>query len=191
MSKSHGQSPKKLDHSILEQLSSFPCANWGWWCILWVFVLISINKRKSMNSLFIALLVLISNLVFHIKFRLVGFEKLIFLQFFIPADQDSVRLLAVEGCAALGKLLETQDCVAHILPVIVNFSQVDRGWWILCYNYVRICELVLSLSYFVTLPHPSEEVGANFLLWPFSAWVLVYTSAYCSRRLGTYILGSQ
>ena len=40
------------------------------------------------------------------------------------ADQDSVRLLAVEGCAALGKLLEPQDCVAHILPVIVNFSQV-------------------------------------------------------------------
>lgn len=41
------------------------------------------------------------------------------------ADQDSVRLLAVEGCAALGKLLEPQDCVAHILPVIVNFSQVQ------------------------------------------------------------------
>ncbi|RVW49550.1 Serine/threonine-protein phosphatase 2A 65 kDa regulatory subunit A beta isoform, partial [Vitis vinifera] len=40
-------------------------------------------------------------------------------------DQDSVRLLAVEGCAALGKLLEPQDCVAHILPVIVNFSQVS------------------------------------------------------------------
>jgi hypothetical protein len=39
-------------------------------------------------------------------------------------DQDSVRLLAVEGCAALGKLLEPQDYVAHILPVIVNFYQV-------------------------------------------------------------------
>lgn len=35
-----------------------------------------------------------------------------------------MRLLAVEGCGALGKLLEPQDCVAHILPVIVNFSQV-------------------------------------------------------------------
>jgi len=44
-------------------------------------------------------------------------------------DQDSVRLLAVEGCAALGKLLEPQDCVAHILPVIVNFSQVC------CYHF--------------------------------------------------------
>ncbi|MBA0727560.1 hypothetical protein Golax_000537 [Gossypium laxum] len=39
-------------------------------------------------------------------------------------DQDTVRLLAVEGCAALGKLLEPQDCAARILPVIVNFSQV-------------------------------------------------------------------
>lgn len=35
-----------------------------------------------------------------------------------------MRLLAVEGCAALGKLLEPQDCVERILPVIVNFSQV-------------------------------------------------------------------
>ena len=32
-------------------------------------------------------------------------------------DQDSVRLLAVKGCAALEKLLEPQDCVAHI-PLI-------------------------------------------------------------------------
>jgi hypothetical protein len=44
--------------------------------------------------------------------------------YFLFADQDSVRLLAVEGCPALGKLLEPQDCVAHILPVIINFSQV-------------------------------------------------------------------
>jgi hypothetical protein len=40
------------------------------------------------------------------------------------SDQDSVCLLVVEGCAALGKLLEPQDCVSHILQVIVNFSQV-------------------------------------------------------------------
>ncbi|KAI3515801.1 hypothetical protein L1887_14705 [Cichorium endivia] len=38
-------------------------------------------------------------------------------------DQDSVRLLSVEACASLGKLLQPEDCVAHILPVIVNFSQ--------------------------------------------------------------------
>jgi len=36
----------------------------------------------------------------------------------------SVRLSAVEGCAALGKLLEQHDCVARILPVIIKFSQV-------------------------------------------------------------------
>lgn len=49
--------------------------------------------------------------------------KLTFLLSLLP-DQDSVRLLAVESCAALGKLLEPEDCIAHILPVIVNFSQV-------------------------------------------------------------------
>jgi len=46
------------------------------------------------------------------------------VRFSYTSDQDSVRLLAVEGCAALGKLLEPQNCIAHILPVIVNFSQV-------------------------------------------------------------------
>lgn len=57
------------------------------------------------------------------------------------SDQDSVRLLAVEGCAALGKLLEPQDCVAHILPVIVNFSQV--------YHVDNLCSplLLTSLRY--------------------------------------------
>jgi hypothetical protein len=40
------------------------------------------------------------------------------------SDQDSVCLLVVEGCAALGKLLEPQDCVSHNFQVIVNFSQV-------------------------------------------------------------------
>ena len=36
-------------------------------------------------------------------------------------DQDSVRLLAVKGCAALEKLLEPQDCVAHIPPINYEF----------------------------------------------------------------------
>lgn len=49
---------------------------------------------------------------------------MLIMSYMCVSDQDSVRLLAVEGCAALGKLLEPQDCVAHILPVIVNFSQV-------------------------------------------------------------------
>ena len=53
---------------------------------------------------------------------------MIFLEHILISDQDSVRLLAVEGCGALGKLLEPQDCVAHILPVIVNFSQVKISY---------------------------------------------------------------
>ncbi|CAN7079600.1 unnamed protein product [Brassica oleracea var. botrytis] len=60
-------------------------------------------------------------------------------------DQDSVRLLAVEGCAALGKLLEPQDCVAHILPVIVNFSQQDKSWrvrYMVANQLYELCEAV-------------------------------------------------
>ncbi|CAN6876004.1 unnamed protein product [Brassica oleracea] len=62
-------------------------------------------------------------------------------------DQDSVRLLAVEGCAALGKLLEPQDCVAHILPVIVNFSQQDKSWrvrYMVANQLYELCEAVGS-----------------------------------------------
>ncbi|KAF7071974.1 hypothetical protein CFC21_077181, partial [Triticum aestivum] len=54
-------------------------------------------------------------------------------------DQDSVRLLAVEGCAALGKLLEPQDCVAHILPVI------DKSWrvrYMVANQLYELCEAV-------------------------------------------------
>lgn len=57
-------------------------------------------------------------------------------QYLSDSDQDSVRLLAVEGCAALGKLLEPQDCIASILPVIVNFSQV-------CLLYCMLIEIRL------------------------------------------------
>ena len=43
------------------------------------------------------------------------------------ADQDSVRLLAVEDCAAVGKLLDRQECIATVLPFIITFAQVrDR-----------------------------------------------------------------
>ncbi|KAK4375533.1 hypothetical protein RND71_006210 [Anisodus tanguticus] len=50
-------------------------------------------------------------------------DGMVFPRNWFYADQDSVRLLAVEDCAALGKLLEPKDCVAQILPVIVNFAQ--------------------------------------------------------------------
>lgn len=64
-------------------------------------------------------------------------------------DQDSVRLLAVEGCAALGKLLEPQDCVAHILPVIVNFSQVH--FWTCTSTYKFLSSSSISCPTFALL----------------------------------------
>ncbi|KAI6674191.1 hypothetical protein NL676_002097 [Syzygium grande] len=59
-------------------------------------------------------------------------------------DQDSVRLLAVEGCAALGKLLGPQDAGAHILPVMVNFSH-DKSWrvrYTVAHELYELCEAV-------------------------------------------------
>ena len=40
------------------------------------------------------------------------------------ADQDSVRLLAVECCGPLAKLSGKEGVVTHILPVVQKFSQV-------------------------------------------------------------------
>jgi hypothetical protein len=56
-----------------------------------------------------------------------------------------VRLLAVEGCAALGKLLEPQDCVAHILPFIVNFSQVHFSQSPLSFATCFLCFYIHSI----------------------------------------------
>lgn len=42
-------------------------------------------------------------------------------------DQDSVRLLAIENCAAIAQLLTPEENAQHILP-IVRSSVEDRSW---------------------------------------------------------------
>lgn len=53
------------------------------------------------------------------------------------ADQDSVRLLAVESCGAFASALSQGDAAHHLLPVVQKFAQVRllgggkpamRGW---------------------------------------------------------------
>ena len=39
------------------------------------------------------------------------------------ADQDSVRLLAVEACGPLARLLNKGESVQHVLPIVKKFSQ--------------------------------------------------------------------
>ena len=40
------------------------------------------------------------------------------------AEQDSVRLLTVESCGPLARLLSKDDAVRSILPIVQTFSQV-------------------------------------------------------------------
>ncbi|KAE8666074.1 Serine/threonine-protein phosphatase 2A 65 kDa regulatory subunit A beta isoform [Hibiscus syriacus] len=61
-------------------------------------------------------------------------------------DQDTFLLLAVEGCAALGKLLEPQDCVAHILPVIVSFSQENYYFALAGLRFLRDNEAKVRIA---------------------------------------------
>eukprot|EP00882_Tetradesmus_deserticola_P034500 GHRQ01039602.1.p1 GENE.GHRQ01039602.1~~GHRQ01039602.1.p1 ORF type:complete len:128 (-),score=9.36 GHRQ01039602.1:357-740(-) len=42
------------------------------------------------------------------------------------ADQDSVRLLAVESCGAFAAALSKDDCSASLLPVVQKFAQVSQ-----------------------------------------------------------------
>ena len=43
------------------------------------------------------------------------------------ADQDSVRLLAVESCGAFAQALTKEDCTSSLLPVVLRFAQVGLG----------------------------------------------------------------
>ena len=45
------------------------------------------------------------------------------------ADQDSVRLLAVESCSAFATALSREDGVSALLPVILKFAQVGHADW--------------------------------------------------------------
>mmetsp|Transcript_36279 Transcript_36279/g.43822 ORF Transcript_36279/g.43822 Transcript_36279/m.43822 type:complete len:602 (+) Transcript_36279:101-1906(+) len=43
-------------------------------------------------------------------------------------EQDSVRLLAVEGCSGFAKLLkDDQDVTTHILPIVTKYAE-DKSW---------------------------------------------------------------
>jgi hypothetical protein len=45
----------------------------------------------------------------------------------LATDQDSVRLLAVEGCGPFTKVLDKDHVAAHIIPVIQKFSKARAG----------------------------------------------------------------
>ncbi len=42
-------------------------------------------------------------------------------------EQDSVRLLSVESCVSIARLLPLEDNTAHVLPVIRKCAQ-DKSW---------------------------------------------------------------
>jgi predicted DNA-binding ArsR family transcriptional regulator len=96
-------------------------------------------------------------------------------------DQNSVRLLAVEGCAALGKLLEPQDCVAHIFqslsispryiaPMLSRSSILQQVICFLCgyiigshvFSCCKCFDCTTSRQYLLCLIHggtTSREIG--------------------------------
>ena len=43
----------------------------------------------------------------------------------VAADQDSVRLLAVEGCGHFSRLLRKEESTSTILPVVQRFATVS------------------------------------------------------------------
>lgn len=106
-----------------------------------------------MNTVWVCHAQVLSSVYYTLAFKYLLLNAYIFTINFLTlflADQDSVRLLAVEGCAALGKLLEPQDCVAHILPVIVNFSQVYWYWALIIWSG-KICILYPLACWFTDI----------------------------------------
>ena len=57
----------------------------------------------------------------------IGFASLLSEQYPLTADQDSVRLLAVETCGPLARLLNKNESVQHVLPIVQKFAQVGSA----------------------------------------------------------------
>ena len=51
-----------------------------------------------------------------------------YMWLWLHADQDSVRLLAVETCGPLTRLLSRNESVQHVLPIVQKFAQVQIRW---------------------------------------------------------------
>ena len=45
----------------------------------------------------------------------------------VAADQDSVRLLAVQCCGPLARTLSKAECLATVVPVVQRFAQVGTA----------------------------------------------------------------
>lgn len=60
-------------------------------------------------------------------------------------EQDSVRLLAVQNCVSIAKVLSIAENQAVVLPVVRAVSQ-DRSWRVRYVVAEHLCELVPSLG---------------------------------------------
>jgi serine/threonine-protein phosphatase 2A regulatory subunit A len=61
-------------------------------------------------------------------------------------DQDSVRLLAVENCVAIGKMLTPEENILHVLPVVRKCAH-DKSWRV---RYM-VADKFTEVSSFVSL----------------------------------------
>jgi hypothetical protein len=84
-----------------------------------------------------------------------------------------VRLLAVEGCAKFGSLLDHEDCVAYVLPIVQKFA-VDKSWrvrYMVAQQLYELCEAVgpeLSRTELVPAYVKLLKVNTRSLLPPLS-----------------------
>jgi len=58
----------------------------------------------------------------------------------LSPSQDSVRLLAVEACAAIADLLDKADVEALIMPTLNNAAK-DRSWRVRYMVADKFCEV--------------------------------------------------
>lgn len=59
-------------------------------------------------------------------------------------EQDSVRLLAVEDCATLGRLLPKEECVFEVVPIVKKFA-ADKSWrvrYMVAQQLYELCESI-------------------------------------------------
>ena len=69
----------------------------------------------------------------------------------VHADQDSVRLLAVQCCGALARTLSKAECLATVVPVVQRFAQVNcspqsRGFVAMPFSNICFLEAESTVS---------------------------------------------
>ena len=101
--------------------------------------------EQTLKALLFILYRIIDKIHVHIKIYLNYKQALVILclsEFFL---QDSVRLLAVEACAAIASVLNKEDTEQQVVPTLTSASK-DKSWRVRYMVADKFCEVSMHMQ---------------------------------------------